>query len=84
METLVGFIEAPIDKLRDVFASTGDVKGIWVRFQETHGVIIVAYYDNRHAVRARRQVLSQGLHGFEDIRLEAMLIDPDRLEAVRA
>ncbi|TFY61773.1 hypothetical protein EVJ58_g4306 [Rhodofomes roseus] len=42
-------LAAPSAKLKDVFASTGDVKGIWVRFQETDGIVILAYYDIRHA-----------------------------------
>ncbi|KZT65945.1 hypothetical protein DAEQUDRAFT_490578 [Daedalea quercina L-15889] len=73
---------APATKLRDVFSLTGDVKGIWVRFQETHGIIVVAYYDIRHAVRARRQIVSQALPGLEEVRLEAVFITPERLEMI--
>ncbi|KAH9915679.1 RNA recognition motif 2-domain-containing protein [Fomitopsis serialis] len=73
---------APSAKLRDVFASTGDIKGIWVRYQETHGIVVLAYYNIRHAVRARRQISSQTLHGLEEVRLEAMFITPERLETI--
>ena len=73
---------APSSKLRDVFASTGDVKGIWVRFQETHGIVILAFYDIRHAMRAKRQISSQVLRGLEDIRLEAAFITAENLERV--
>ena len=74
---------APSSKLRDVFASTGDVKGIWVRFQETHGIVILAFYDVRHAIRAKRQISNQVLRGLEDTHLEAMFISPENLETVR-
>ncbi|KAH9832301.1 RNA recognition motif 2-domain-containing protein [Rhodofomes roseus] len=73
-------LAAPSAKLKDVFASTGDVKGIWVRFQETDGIVILAYYDIRHAVRARRQISSQAMHGLEGVRLEAIFIAPEELE----
>lgn len=73
---------APSSKLRDVFASTGDVKGIWVRFQETHGIVILAFYDIRHAMRAKRQISSQVLRGLEDIHLEAAFITAENLERV--
>lgn len=74
---------SPSSKLRDVFATTGDVKGIWVRFQETHGIVILAFYDIRHAIRAKRQISSQALLGLEDIRLEAKFIAAEHLETVR-
>ncbi|PSR72153.1 hypothetical protein PHLCEN_2v11945, partial [Hermanssonia centrifuga] len=38
--------------LKEAFTPTGDIKGILVRFQESDGVIIVAYFDIREASRA--------------------------------
>ncbi|THG98669.1 hypothetical protein EW026_g3569 [Hermanssonia centrifuga] len=38
--------------LKEAFTPTGDIKGILVRFQESDGVIIVAYFDIRQASRA--------------------------------
>ncbi|EPS96290.1 hypothetical protein FOMPIDRAFT_110170 [Fomitopsis schrenkii] len=73
---------ASSSKLRDVFAATGDVKGIWVRFQETHGIVVLAFYDARHAIRARRQISSQVLRGLEDACLETMFIAPENLETI--
>lgn len=54
-----------------------------MRFQETHGIVILAFYDARHAIRARRQISSQVLRGLEDVCLEAMFITPENLETVR-
>lgn len=69
-------------KLRDAFAPTGDIKGIHVRFQAS-GLVILAYYNVRHAARARRQISGHSFACLDDVRLEAGFITLERLEMVR-
>ncbi|OBZ67253.1 Meiosis protein mei2 [Grifola frondosa] len=68
--------------LRAAFASMGDIKGILVRFQATHGVVILAFYDVRHAIRAQRQISEQIFDVLEDARLDARFVAPSALESV--
>ncbi|KAI0958378.1 hypothetical protein AcV7_004213 [Taiwanofungus camphoratus] len=68
-------------KLRDAFAPTGDIKGIHVRFQAS-GLVILAYYNVRHAARARRQISGHSFACLDDVRLEAGFITLERLEMI--
>ncbi|KZT08496.1 uncharacterized protein LAESUDRAFT_757732 [Laetiporus sulphureus 93-53] len=68
--------------LREAFAPTGDVKGIWVPFLESHGVIILAYYDIRHATRARSLIANQAIPGLEDAHLAAKYVSAEQIERV--
>ena len=61
----------------------GDVKGILTRFQATHGIIILAFYDTRHAARALRQIAGHKFATLDDARLEAAFVSPAGLEKVR-
>lgn len=68
--------------LRTAFAPTGDIKGILVRFQATHGVIILAFFDIRHAARARKQIVGQTFPGLQNTSLETSFISSARLKSV--
>jgi hypothetical protein len=41
------------------FQGCGDIKGICVRFQKEHGIVILAFFDIRHAQRAKNFLTSQ-------------------------
>lgn len=69
-------------KLNDSFAPLGDIKGILVRFQASHGVIIIAFFDIRESIRAQRQIPSQSLPGLEEACLDARFVNTEQLEAV--
>ena len=60
----------------------GDIKGILVRFQAAHGVIILAFFDVRHASRARKQISGQTLAGLQNVPLDASFIPAARLKTV--
>ena len=60
----------------------GDIKGILARFQITHGVVILAFHDSRHAARALRQVSSNQVPTFSDARLKAAFVSPADVEKV--
>lgn len=70
-------------KLKDAFGPTGEIKGIWVRFQDSHGVVVLAFFDIRHAIRAQRQITSQTFPGLDDVRLDAGFVSAEQLEMVR-
>ncbi|KAI0661172.1 RNA recognition motif 2-domain-containing protein [Cubamyces menziesii] len=71
---------APSNALLEAFSSSGDVKGILARFQATHGIIILAFYDTRHAARALRQIAGHKFATLDDARLEAAFVSPAGLE----
>ncbi|KAI8993853.1 RNA recognition motif 2-domain-containing protein [Trametes punicea] len=71
---------APTSALLEAFSTLGDVKGILARFQASHGIIVLAFYDTRHAVRAWRQIAGQNFSVLDDARLEAALISPAQVE----
>jgi hypothetical protein len=60
----------------------GDLKGIFVRFQEKSGVIILSFHDLRHALRAHRAISSQPLFGLETP-CSTAFITPEHLITVR-
>ena len=68
----------------EAFAPTGDVKGIWVPFQESHGVIILAYYDIRHATQARSLIANQAIPGLEETRISLRNMSTEQIERVGA
>ncbi|KAI9067082.1 hypothetical protein FKP32DRAFT_1564289 [Trametes sanguinea] len=71
---------APSGALLDAFSTLGDVKGILARFQATRGVIILAFHDTRHALRALRQIAGHTFSTLEDARLEAAFVSPAQVE----
>ncbi|KAI0365617.1 hypothetical protein BV20DRAFT_721398 [Pilatotrama ljubarskyi] len=71
---------APSNVLLDAFSGLGDVKGILARFQASHGVVILAFYDTRHAARALRQIAGHKFSALDDVRLEAAYISPTHVE----
>ena len=50
----------PVSTLRLAFG-TRDVKGILVRYRESHGIVFLAYYDVRSAASARRTLQGKTL-----------------------
>ncbi|KAH9929307.1 RNA recognition motif 2-domain-containing protein [Amylocystis lapponica] len=68
--------------LRTAFASMGDIKGILVRFQASHGVIILAFFDVRHASRAQKQICGQTLAGLGHTPLETSFITSEQLRVI--
>ncbi|KAL6308053.1 RNA recognition motif 2-domain-containing protein [Sparassis latifolia] len=66
--------------LRMAFSSMGDIKGIFVRFQVSHSVILLAFFDVREATRAKSQISGQTLPGLEDVCLEAGFVTGEQLD----
>ncbi|OJT09286.1 Meiosis protein mei2 [Trametes pubescens] len=75
---------APSSALLDSFSSLGDVKGILARFQATHGVVILAFHDSRHAARALRHIAGHTYSALDNVRLEAEFVSPARVEKMTA
>ncbi|CCL99860.1 uncharacterized protein FIBRA_01885 [Fibroporia radiculosa] len=75
-------VDTPGAKLKAIFAPMGDIKGIWVRFQSSHRIVILAFYNVRHAIRAKRQIAGQVLRGLDDVRLDAGFVNAERLEMI--
>ncbi|KAI0356223.1 hypothetical protein OH77DRAFT_243296 [Trametes cingulata] len=71
---------APSNVLLEAFSGLGDVKGILARFQTSHGVVILAFYDTRHAARALRQIAGHKFSALDDVRLEAAFVSPTQVE----
>ncbi|CDO69291.1 hypothetical protein BN946_scf184976.g10 [Trametes cinnabarina] len=71
---------APSGALLEAFSSLGDVKGILARFQANRGVIILAFYDTRHAQRALRHIAGHTFSVLDDARLEAVFVSPAQVE----
>ena len=61
----------------------GDVKGILTRFQASHGIVIVAFYDSRHAARALRKIADNLFPTLDGARLAAAFVSPAQVEKVR-
>ncbi|KAH9942348.1 RNA recognition motif 2-domain-containing protein [Epithele typhae] len=71
---------APTSALLEVFHGFGDVKGIQVRFQQSHGVAILAFYDTRHAGRAMRQISGKRISTLSDVCLTLAFMDPAQVQ----
>ncbi|RDX50115.1 hypothetical protein OH76DRAFT_1349761 [Lentinus brumalis] len=66
--------------LLETFAGLGDMKGILAKFQAKHGIIIIAFYDTRHAVRALRQISDKSFPTLDEARLESAFVSPAQVE----
>ncbi|KAH9847633.1 RNA recognition motif 2-domain-containing protein [Lenzites betulinus] len=75
---------APSSALRQAFAGLGDVKGILARFQVTQGLVILAFYDTRHAARALRQIASHSFPMLDNANLDAAFVSPAQVENMMA
>ncbi|EMD37725.1 hypothetical protein CERSUDRAFT_94724 [Gelatoporia subvermispora B] len=75
-------ITASSATLRTAFEPCGDIKGMLPRFLADHGVVILAFYDLRQAVRARKIICEQTLAGLEGARLDAKFMLPEKLESI--
>ncbi|KAI0769666.1 RNA recognition motif 2-domain-containing protein [Trametes elegans] len=71
---------ASSNALLEAFSGMGDVKGILARFQAGHGVIILAFYDTRHTMRALRQITGHTFAALDDARLDASFVAPGTVE----
>ena len=74
---------APANVLLEAFSGLGDVKGILARFQATHGVVILAFYDTRHAMRALRHMTGKRFEALDDACLIPAFISFAQAEKVR-
>ncbi|KAI0633340.1 RNA recognition motif 2-domain-containing protein [Trametes polyzona] len=70
--------------LLEAFSGLGDVKGILARFQSSHGFVILAFYDTRHAARALRQIAGKKFPALGNVRLEATFVSPAQVENMTA
>jgi hypothetical protein len=68
--------------LKEAFTGYGDVKGILSRFQAEHGIIILAFFDVRDAIRAQRFLSTASLEVFGGRALSAKFISASVLEKV--
>ncbi|CAE6356662.1 unnamed protein product [Rhizoctonia solani] len=64
---------APSDDLKAAFESLGHFRGIFVRLQAEHGVVILAFYDSRHASKALSKIQENPQQYFEDSTLSARI-----------
>ncbi|CAL1708250.1 unnamed protein product [Somion occarium] len=84
--------EAPESLLRTAFKITGEVKGIFIRFKESYGIVILAYFDLRVAAAAVGKLQGKSFRelcfgqesGYDvederEKRVEATLINPAQL-----
>ncbi|KAL5507306.1 hypothetical protein ACEPAH_6762 [Sanghuangporus vaninii] len=73
---LVGNIpkDATEEQLRDAFSSLGDIRGTCVRYQETEGIIILAFFECRCTMDVERKILAPGqtYFGGRRLRVERM------------
>lgn len=53
------------------------------RLQARHGIVIVAFYDTRHAIRAYRQISSGSFPTLDEARLECAFVSPAQVEKVK-
>ena len=81
--------------IRAAFGSPPDVKGIFVRHVEMHGIVILAYFDSRVARTAAEAISNKFLYelcpeidyrrdGEQERRLEAVCVDISALDRVSA
>ncbi|KAI0829622.1 RNA recognition motif 2-domain-containing protein [Trametes gibbosa] len=75
---------APSTDLRQAFSGLGDVKGILARFQANHGVVILAFYDTRHAARALRHITAHTFPVLDNVHLEAAFVSPAHVQSMMA
>ncbi|PIL34167.1 hypothetical protein GSI_03878 [Ganoderma sinense ZZ0214-1] len=68
--------------LRETFSGMGDIKGILARFQVSHGIVLLAFYDTRHAARAFRHVSTDQVTTLGDARLAAAFVSPAQVEKI--
>ena len=73
---------AQADTLLVAFSGMGDVKGILARFQASHGIVILAFYDTRHAMRALRQISGKRIEVLDDACLVPAFISLAQVEKV--
>ncbi|KAI1796412.1 RNA recognition motif 2-domain-containing protein [Ganoderma leucocontextum] len=71
---------APANVLRETFSGMGDIKGILARFQATQGIVLLAFYDTRHAARAFRHITANQVTTLGDDRLVATFVSPVQVE----
>ncbi|KAI0743840.1 RNA recognition motif 2-domain-containing protein [Daedaleopsis nitida] len=74
--------DASSKALMDAFCGMGSVRGIMARFLSTYGIIFVAFYDTRHAVRAMSLISNNPYYAFENVRLESAFVSPAQVEQV--
>ena len=70
---------ATSDVLKHSLKQCGSIKGILVRFQPIHGLIVVAFYDSRDAARAKAYIPQISVQGAT---LSARLLSPVMLRKV--
>lgn len=73
---------ASANELRESFSGMGDIKGILARFLASHGIVLLAFYDTRHAARAFRHVSANQVTTLGDARLAAAFVSPAQVEQV--
>lgn len=71
---------ATSDVLKQSLKQCGSIKGILVRFQPIHGLVVIAFYDSRDAARAKAYVPQISVQGAT---LSARLLSPVILRKVR-
>lgn len=71
---------ATSDTLKQSLKQCGPIKGILVRFQPIDGLVVVAFYDSRDAIRAKAYVPQISVQGAT---LSARLLSPVILRKVR-
>lgn len=70
---------ATSDALKQSLKQCGPIKGILVRFQPIHGLVVIAFYDSRDAARAKAYVPQISVNGAT---LSARLLSPVILRKV--
>ena len=75
---------APANVLLEAFSGLGDVKGILPRYQATHGIVILAFYDTRHAMLALRRMTGKRFETLDDACLTPAFVSPAQVEKVRS
>lgn len=70
----------PTQSLQKAFCGLGDVKGIFARFQASHGFVVLAFYDNRDATRALKHIEGSVFPLLGDSRLTAAFVRPAQVE----
>lgn len=71
---------ATSDLLKQSLKQCGPIKGILIRFQLIHGLVVIAFYDSRDAARAKAYVPQISVQGAT---LSARLLSPVILRKVR-
>lgn len=50
------------DTVKAVFSVYGDSKGIWAGKLQSHGIVMLAFFDLRHSQNAKRSLDSRDVH----------------------